>query len=559
MSLNGVPDQSSQTSGRHDRPVEKESTVKKGVSPLVHKGATPQSGPGGAVLNLSHILAQNARVMPDAEALIFDDISLDWRKLEKRVSHLAYCLARRGVEEGSIVALLMKNSLAYIELIYAIGHIGAVVLPLNFRLSADEVKYITVHAGAQIVIADDIFVDATEQTRLPVISLDEEGRRDIGAMLEPVANGRRRISLVPRGRDDVFRLMYTSGTTSRPKGVVHTYDSYYWKCFDHILALDLKRSSRLLIVGPLYHVGGCDLPGLAVHLTGGAIVLMRDFDPRKVLETIVLRRVDGIWLAPVMTNDILALPVEGLPTMDTLRWCIGGGERTPESRISAFMKRFPQARYIDAYGMTETCSGDTMMEPGRELEKIGSVGRALRFVEVQIRDDEGAPLPAGEEGEICMRGPKVMREYWRDPDNTAAVFHPDGYMRSGDIGYMDDDGFLFITDRQKDMIISGGENIASSEVERVIYGHPAVKEVAVFARPHPRWGEVAVAAVVLHAGASLGFEELSAYCQKSLAKFKCPNDLVLLKELPRNPSGKVLKRILRDMDRHGHFETSHTG
>lgn len=507
------------------------------------------------MFNLSRSLAENARTAPTADALIHGDVRLDWASLEARVGHLAHGLQRRGIGEGAVVGLLMKNSLAYVELIYAVGHLGATVLPLNFRLSPDEVGYIAAHAGATAIIVDDAFVAATEGTGLPVIVLDEAGRSDVGAMLETATTGRRRVDIVPRGRDDVFRLMYTSGTTSRPKGVVHTYDNYYWKCFDHILRLGLDSRSRLLIVGPLYHVGGCDLPGLAVHLAGGAIVIQRDFDPREVLETIARERIDGIWLAPVMTNDILALPAAGLPKPVSLRWCIAGGERTPESRISAFMARFPGAHYIDAYGMTETCSGDTMMETGRELEKIGSVGRPLRFVEIDIRDHTGKSVPAGVEGEICIRGPKVMREYWRDPVNTAAAFHSDGYLRSGDVGYMDAEGFLFITDRQKDMIISGGENIASSEVERVIYGHPAVKEAAVFARPDPRWGEVAVAAVVLVEDRSLDLDELSSHCQKTLAKFKCPKDLVVLPALPRNPSGKVLKRMLRDLDRQHQSET----
>jgi fatty-acyl-CoA synthase len=201
--------------------------------------------------------------------------------------------------------------------------------------------------------------------------------------------------------------------------------------------------------------------------------------------------------------------------------------------------------------MTETVSGDTLMEPGREFDKIGSVGRPLRFVEVEIRDEAGARLPPGEEGEICMRGPKVMKGYWRDPQKTAEVFFADGFLRSGDVGYLDADGFLFLTDRLKDMIISGGENIASSEVERVIYEHPAVKEAAVYARLHPRWGEVAVAAIVLAEGQTMTYQQLLDHCRARLAGFKCPKDMVVLAQLPRNPSGKVLKRTLRELDAAG--------
>jgi len=500
------------------------------------------------MFNLTSFLSVNACSYPQAEAVVYEDQRLDWQTLDARVRHLAAALAQRDVGEGTIVALLMKNSLAYVELIYAISHVGAIVLPLNFRLSADEVGYITSQAGAALVIADDVFASAARGAGIPVITLDDAAQRDIGAHLLDDADGRLDFPTAPRGRDDIFRLMYTSGTTSHPKGVVHSYDNFYWKCLDHSLSLGLGQSSRLLVVGPLYHVGACDLPGLGVHLAGGTIVILRDFDPAQVLAAIASERIDGIWLAPVMLNDALAIPRDQFPDVSSLRWCIAGGERTPESRIVAFGEAFPSARFIDAFGMTETLSGDTMMEPGRALEKIGSVGRALRFVEIEIRDETGAAIPTGAEGEICIRGPKVMREYWRDPQRTAETFFPDGFLRSGDMGYLDEDGFLFITDRRKDMIISGGENIASSEVERVIYAHPAVKEAAVFARPHPRWGEVAIAAVVLAPRYVLTYEQLLDHCRAHLAGFKCPKGLVIMDALPRNPSGKVLKRRLRELD-----------
>lgn len=505
------------------------------------------------MFNLSRCLEVNVGQRPTCEALVYGDMRLDWQTLDARVKHLAAALAQRGVAEGQVVALLMKNSPAFVELIYAISHLGAVILPLNFRLSGDEVNYITNHAGAVLIIADDIFRAEAEAAGQPAILLDTMAQIDVGGFLLDASLGLQHVNATPRNRDDIFRLMYTSGTTSRPKGVVHSYDNFYWKCFDHTLSLGLTDRTRLLVVGPLYHVGGCDLPGLGVHIAGGTIVLLRDYEPRAVLAAIEREHVDGIWLAPVMVNDILNLPADQVPDVSSLRWCIAGGERTPESRICSFFERFPEARYIDAYGMTETVSGDTLMEPGKEFDKIGSVGRALRFVELEIRNDAGDRLPTGVEGEICMRGPKVMRGYWRDPEKTAEVFFNDGFMRSGDVGYLDADGFLFMTDRQKDMIISGGENIASSEVERVIYDHPAIREAAVYARPHPRWGEVAVAAVVFCEGQAISYEQLLEHCRTRLAGFKCPKAMVVLAQLPRNPSGKVLKRTLRELDAAGSF------
>jgi fatty-acyl-CoA synthase len=326
---------------------------------------------------------------------------------------------------------------------------------------------------------------------------------------------------------------------------MHSYENFYWKSSDHVLSLGLTRDTRLLVAGPLYHVGAFDIPGVAVLWLGGTLAIQRDFDAEAVLALIEAERLDGAWLAPVMTSAMLACPNRDRYDVSSLRWVIGGGERTPESRIRTFSEYFTKGRYIDAYGLTETCGGDTFMEPGREIEKIGSTGPALAHVEIEIRDDAGNSVPAGEPGEICLRGPKITKGYWRDPAKTAASFFGD-WFRTGDVGYLDAEGFLFLTDRKKDIIISGGENIASSEVERVIYELPAVREAAVIGLADERWGERPVAVVALTEGADLDLATLSAHCRARLASFKVPKQLVIVDSLPRNPSGKVLKRVLRD-------------
>jgi acyl-CoA synthetase (AMP-forming)/AMP-acid ligase II len=326
---------------------------------------------------------------------------------------------------------------------------------------------------------------------------------------------------------------------------MHTYENFYWKCMEHVIALVLTAQDRLLVVGPLYHVGAFDLPGMAVLWQGGMLCLLRDFEPAAVLETIARERLTCAWFAPVMTGRLISHPDREAYDLTSLRWAIGGGERTPERLIGAFVSLFPNARYIDGYGLTESCSGDTLMEPGREIEKIGSTGRALPHVEIEIRDDAGAVLAANTPGEICLRGPRITKGYWKDPEKTARSFFGD-WFRTGDIGYLDADGFLFLTDRKKDMIISGGENIASSEVERLIFQLPQVSDVAVIGVPDPRWGEVPAAVVVLKEGAQLDLATLERHCRAQLAGFKIPKRLVIRESLPRNPSGKVLKRLLRE-------------
>lgn len=481
-----------------------------------------------------------ARSAPARTAMVYDGQAVSYGELAERMRLIAGGLRARGIGAGQVVALLMKNSAAFVELSLAIGHLGAIVLPINYRLGRDEVDYILSNAGARLLCADAEF-EANVPPGVDCLRLDEPAQRDASRLWPRALPAR---EPWPVGPGDVFRLMYTSGTTDRPKGVVHSYENFYWKTLDHICELGLSREDRLLVVGPLYHVGAFDLPGMALFLVGGSLVILRDFDAGTVMRTIAEHRLTGAWMAPVMLNRLLALPAGH--DVSSLRWVIGGGERTPAERIRGFQALFPNARYIDAYGLTETCSGDTMMQAGREIEKIGSAGRALAHVQLEIRDGQGAPLAAGEVGEICLKGPKVMRQYWNDPERTRASFFGD-WFRSGDMGYLDEEGFLFLVDRKKDMVISGGENIASSEVERVLYQLPQVEEAAVIGLPDERWGERVVAVVVPREGAPLTLEAVQAHCRGKLGGFKIPKQLIVVDALPRNPSGKVLKRVLRDL------------
>lgn len=494
------------------------------------------------MVNLSSFILSRARGAPDRPAFSYMGETTSYSTLAKRIERLAGWLEARGVGEDVVVAALMKNSAAFLELAFAVSHLGGVFLPINFRLAREEVRYIVDNSGAKLIFVDDALRDNADGAATTVV-LDESLQRTTEFMTGDSTPALMR----PRKPGDMFRLMYTSGTTDRPKGVVHTYDNFYWKSWDHIAALGLGSDSRLLVVGPLYHVGAFDLPGMAVLITGGMLSLQRDFDAASVLAAIEAEKLNCAWLAPVMTTMLLTHPERDDYDVSSLRWAIGGGERTPEPRIRTFTELFRNARYIDAYGLTETCSGDTMMEAGREIEKIGSTGRALAHVEIQIFDERGVPVPPRTPGEICLRGPKVTQGYWRDPTRTAAAFHGD-WFRSGDVGYLDEEGFLYLTDRLKDLIISGGENIASSEVERVILELPGVREVAVIGRPDERWGEAPVAFVALESGAALDYETLARHCRSKLAGFKTPKALIVKDALPRNPSGKILKRALRSLE-----------
>lgn len=491
------------------------------------------------VINLSSFISFHAQRTPQRCALRYRGEAISYAAFDQRIRHVGGWLSAKGVGPGDVVAVLMKNSAAFLDLTFAVSHIGAVFLPINFRLSVDEVAYIVENAGARLLIADAELA-GTAGGPAPVVLLDKAHQANAALL----AAGAAFAKACPRQPSDLMRLMYTSGTTDRPKGVMLSYENFYWKSADQAMVLGLNDQTRLLAVGPLYHVGALDLPGIAVLWQGGMISILRGFDAEQTLACIDADGITGAWFAPVMTTEMLACANRDAYDVSSLRWAVGGGEKTPEARIRGFSQFFTNGRYIDAYGLTESFGGDTFMEAGREIEKIGSTGRAIAHVEIEIRDDRGQTVAAGESGEICLRGPKISKGYWKDPAKTASAFFGD-WLRTGDVGHIDVDGFLYLTDRKKDLIISGGENIASSEVERVIYELPAVREVAVIGLSDERWGERPVAVVALANGVDLDLPTLAAHCRTRLAAFKVPKQLVIRESLPRNPSGKILKRILR--------------
>jgi acyl-CoA synthetase (AMP-forming)/AMP-acid ligase II len=302
----------------------------------------------------------------------------------------------------------------------------------------------------------------------------------------------------------------------------------------------------------MYHVGAFDLPGIGTWWVGGSLVILPRFDPADLLATAEREKPTNVWLAPAMVNATLNAiaqsPGLGKHSTASVRFITGGGEKMPLPLIERLLAAFPSARFADAYGLTETVSGDTFNDQAHTLSKIGSVGKPVVNLDVRILGADDAPAGPGAQGEIALRGPKVVSGYWKNPEATAAAFTDDGWFRTGDIGHLDKDGYLYIDDRKKDMIVSGGENVATSEVERVLYECDAVLEAAVVAMPDERWGEVPRAFIVLKPGQDITAEALIAHCRARLAGFKTPKEIVFLDVLPRNPSGKVLKRELRRTD-----------
>src|SRR5690625_3725210 len=422
------------------------------------------------MVNLSAGVIFNRARTPDKPAIIYKNKEIKYADFYDRIMLMAGYLQSIGIKKGDVVAVFMKNSPAFLEIVFAASSIGAVFLPINYRLSEKEASFLFEDAKTKIIFVDSEFEHVLA---LPyqIQEITEEHQEDSRRLVREKLKNPQYGEFCPVVQNDLARLMYTSGTTSLPKGVMHTYENIYWKTFDHIIFLGLTQRDILLTVGPLYHVGAFDLPGIAIFEVGGTMCLLRDFSPEEVLSTIEKYKVTCGWMAPVMVNHVLSCPNTERFDLSSFQWCIAGGEKTPESRIRRFTDVFHNGRFIDGYGMTETCSGDTLMEAGMELKKIGSTGRAMPHVEIRIKDEQGVDLPPNELGEICIRGPKVTKGYWNAPDKTKESFFGD-WLRSGDVGYLDEDGFLYITDRSKDMILTGAENVASLEVENVIFQLP---------------------------------------------------------------------------------------
>jgi acyl-CoA synthetase (AMP-forming)/AMP-acid ligase II len=502
-----------------------------------------------ADINWFGVLEHHATRAPDRAITIFEGEATTYRAMADAATALAGGLHERGVGAGDVVGLLSYNCPEFLQTMFAVNYLGGVVMPINWRLAAAEVRYILEHSEAKALVCDEALVpladEATKETgsgllRACVSPHAGDGWTSLAELRSGVAAPER----APGDPDDVHRLMYTSGTTGRPKGVMITHANLAWKNLAHLVEFGFTSEDLGLACGPLYHVGALDLTTTSLIAAGATTIVHRAFDAAAVLDELESSRVTTVWLAPAMVNAIMALPDVEQRALDSVRLIINGGEKMPIPLIERIQRTFPSAWFADAYGLTETVSGDTFLDRESIVTKLGSVGRPCLHLQLEVWDETGRAVPDGERGEIVLRGPKVFKGYWRDPDATAQAF-AGGWFHTGDIGVRDEDGYLFIVDRLKDMIVSGGENIAGSEIERVLYEHDAVLEAAVVGRPDERWGEVPVAFVVMRPDRPATAEELIEHCRGQLARFKVPKDVTFLDALPRNPSGKVLKRDLR--------------
>jgi acyl-CoA synthetase (AMP-forming)/AMP-acid ligase II len=435
-------------------------------------------------------------------------------------------------------------------------------VPLNYRLAPPEWRYIIADSGAKLVWAQQALAEALEPVRGELTGVKEwvaidgdvPGWESWDAFLagQPATPPARRSA-----PDDDLYQMYTSGTTGRPKGAVLTHRAALAQLHQALLAFAGRPGERSLIVAPLYHAAAGVTTFVAVH-AGGALYIQEDFVPAEVVRALSEERIAVALLVPAMIQFCLvAVPDVAERRYDALRLVAYGASPIAEQTLARAMEVFG-CEFLQAYGMTETTAAATYLMPADHRRALAgesrlllSAGRPVLGTEIKIVDVGGATLPSGEIGEIAIRGPQVMRGYWNLPEASAEALR-DGWMHTGDAGVLDDEGFLFVQDRTKDMIVSGGENVYPREVEEVLYQHPAIAEAAVIGVPDERWGETVKAIVVLKPGQTVEAQELVQFCDGRLAGYKRPRSVDFLDALPRNPSGKVLKRELREKYWAGH-------
>ena len=502
--------------------------------------------------NLGLILAKRAHLNPHREVYVdsHSDLRLTYRALNERCNRLANALSAAGIEKGERVGLLLMNSAEFMEAYFALAKVGAVVVPLNWRLVPDELEFILKDSGTRRLIFGPEFLETVTELHVRgertdvgqwlQVGGDEaayfaesyEAFRDAGSAAEPEPAA---------VDDDMLYIMYTSGTTGLPKGVVHTHNSAIWAILTIAATAEYVEADRYLAALPMFHVGA--LTPLAVNVYKGATsVVMRAFDPVLAWELIEREKITTGLMVPAMLNFMLQSGAAGRFRYDTVRWIMTGAAPVPLALTEKYAGM--GIGVLQVYGLTESCGPACVMDTESALRKPGSTGRAFFHTDVRVVNEAGEPCAPGEAGEVVVRGAHNMREYWNRPDATAEALK-DGWLHTGDVAVMDDEGFVSIQDRIKDMIISGGENVYPAEIEGVLMSHPGIVEAAVIGVPSEKWGESPLA-IVVRSDDTLSVADVMDFCRGKLAGYKRPQAVQFVEEIPRNPSGKILKRVLRE-------------
>jgi len=499
-----------------------------------------------------------AREQPEAEFAAQHDRRTTYAQALDAANRLANAFLGAGLQVGDRIAILAKNRLEYVLAYFAASKAGVVLVPLNYRLSPPQWAAILADAQPRLLITEQEFIGTTDAIRGDLrtverfVTLDAASQPGWEEHRQWAANQSGESPALQLGPDGDLYQMYTSGTTGLPKGAVLTHRSVIANMAQIGLAHRGAMGERSLVVLPLFHAAA--VPTTFSPLSwGGALYILEQFDPAEVVRALGEERISFATLVPAMIQAcLLGVPNVAERRYEQLRTIYYGASPISEQTLARAMEVFP-CGFIQSYGMTEATQAVTFLQPTDHRRALSgqpqlllSAGRPAVGTEVRIIDLDGRPLPNGALGEIVVRGPQLMKGYWNRPEETAAMLR-DGWLHTGDAGTVDDAGYLYVQDRIKDMIVSGGENVYPSVVENVLYQHPAVAEAAVIGVPDERWGETVKAIVVLRAGAAASADELIAFCRGKLAGFERPRAVDFVDALPRTPTGKVLKRVLREL------------
>jgi acyl-CoA synthetase (AMP-forming)/AMP-acid ligase II len=514
-------------------------------------------------MNTTEFLMITSAIVPDRTAINFEGKKHNYGDLSERSNRVANALADRGIQKGDMVAVLQVNCNEYVETYFGVAKLGAIFVPLNFRAKNDELSYMIGNCEAKAVFVGERYVDMVNKMRSELPQAKHficyenkaEGMTGYGELLasaspEEVFN--------EIGDEDITILMYTAGTTGRPKAVPLTHNSFSTYVLGNVTPVDIEIEETNLLTVPLYHVAGIQAVMAAIY-GGRTLAMLRQFEVKEWMKTVEETKANRAMLVPTMLKRVIDEPDFDKYDLSSLRVITYGAAPMPFEVIKKAIEMFPGVMFINAFGQTETASTITTLGPedhvitGTEEEKAkklkrlqSSIGRPMDDVEIKIVDDDGKELPVGKVGEILAKGPRVMSGYWKDAEKTAKALTPDGWLRTSDKGYLDDEGYIYLAGRGDDMIIRGGENISPEEVENVLYAHPKVDEAAVIGVSDPDWGQEPKAIVVLKKGETSTPEEIMEFCRQKLSSFKRPRYVAFIDELPRTSTGKVLKRVLRE-------------
>lgn len=513
-------------------------------------------------MNTAQFISIPSMMFSDQEILSFEDTRLTYGELSARVKRLAGGLREHGVEPGDRVAVLQTNCNQYVEAYYATATLGATFVPLNYRAKPPELEYMITAANSKVLFVGDRYVELVNELKPRLGCVEkyvsiETPQDDMAHYDDVLAQGSPDVEEAEVDEEDLAILMYTSGTTSLPKGVMLTYGGFTNYVTGTVEMADGTPRGTSLLCAPLYHIAGA-MNIMTALWSGRKIAVLRQFDTEDWLETVQREQVTHAFVVPTMLKQLIDHPEFSDYDLSSLQNVSYGGAPMAFPVIRKAIELFPDTTgFVNAFGQTETNSTLTVLGPDdhklngtpeeveRNLKRLTSVGRPLPDVEVQVRDDDNAELPANEIGEVVIRTPRVMKGYANQESATAALLDDDSWLHTRDMGYIDEDGYVYLVGRKDDIIIRGGENIAPAEIEAVLHAHPAVDEAAIIGAPDEDWGQKIVAFVALRPGQTASADDIGEFCKSRLASFKKPQEINFLDELPKNPLGKVLKKELK--------------